>query len=91
MEDTVGACYLRVCEGKIRCYQRSEIVNGVSERPLQLLYPMELYVSKNTDKKVMKQLNREAEEFQQRKERAAKTNAKNRLEQLAKNVQDDEL
>ena len=66
-------------------------VNGVSERPLQLLYPMELCVSKNTDKKVMKQLNREAEEFQPRKERAAKTNAKNRLEQLAKNVQDDEL
>jgi hypothetical protein len=66
-------------------------VNGVRERPLQLLYPMELCVSKNADKKVMKQLNPKAEEFQPRKERAAKTNAKKRLEQLAKTVQDDEL
>ena len=66
-------------------------VNGVRERQLQLLYPMELCVSKNADKKVMKQLNPKAEEFQPRKERAAKTNAKKRLEQLAKTVQDDEL
>jgi hypothetical protein len=65
-------------------------VNGVCERPLQLLYPMELCVSKNSDKKVVKQLNLKAEEFQPRKERAAKTNNTKRLEQLAKTVQDDE-
>lgn len=64
-------------------------VNGVRERPLQLLYPMELHVSRNTDKKVMKELNPEAEEFQPRKERAAKTKAKERLEQLARTLQDD--
>jgi hypothetical protein len=52
---------------------------------------MELCVSKNADKKVVKQLNPKAEELQPRKERAAKTNAKKRLEQLAKTVQDDEL
>ncbi|CAB3993397.1 Hypothetical predicted protein, partial [Paramuricea clavata] len=40
---------------------------------------------------VATQLNPEAEEFQQRNERAAKTNAKKRLKQLAKTVQDDDV
>ena len=31
-------------------------VNGVCERPLQLPYPMELNVSKNTNKKGMREL-----------------------------------
>ena len=66
-------------------------VNGVWERPLQLLYPMELYVSKNTDKKVMNELNPSAQEFQPRKEIAAKTKARNRLEHLARTDQDEEL
>ncbi len=66
-------------------------VNGVRERPLQLLYPMELHVSKNTVKNGKRELNPEAVPFQPRKERVAKINAKRKLEQLARTVQDDEL
>ena len=50
---------------------------------------MKMNVSKNTDKKGMKELDPEAEEFKPRKERAAKTKAKKRLQQLARTVPDD--
>jgi hypothetical protein len=79
MEDR---CYPRVCKGNRRGVIRGaklKNLNGVRERPLQLLCPMELCVSKNADKKVMKQLNPKAEEFQPRKERAAKQTLKRDL------------
>ena len=65
--------------------------SGVYERPLQLLYPMELYVLRDIQKKRVKEMNPNAKEFQPRAERVAKkTKARKRLEQLAKTVQDEE-
>ena len=54
-------------------------VNGVRERPLQLLYPMELYVSKNTDKKVLKQLIRKLKSSNREKKEQQKQTLKRDL------------
>ena len=56
---------------------------GILERPLQLLYPMELNVSSEPRaEKAKEKLNPEAGEFKPRSQRAAKKKAIQRLKEL---------
>ena len=68
-----------------------QTTTGVRERPLQLLYPMELHVNLDRITKNTKNgLNPKAQEFKPRRQRAGKMEAVKRLKHLAITAKEDE-